>query len=333
MSTSDPLVDRFGRPHRDLRISVTDRCNLRCRYCMPAEGVAARPHAEILTFEEIERLVRIAVRMGIREVRVTGGEPLVRKGVCTLVRRLAAIPGIEDLAMTTNAVLLGPYAAELKAAGLQRLNISLDSLDRDRFRQVTRRDDLPRVLEGIAAARRAGFARIKLNALAIRGQTEKDVVPLARFARQGGMELRFIEYMPLDADARWQLVQVLPGAEILDLLRQGIGPLVPVASADPQAPATEYRFADGRGTIGLIGSVTEPFCHRCGRLRLTAEGTIRNCLFASEECDVRVLLRSGASNEDLARLLVKAVQGKRRARGTDDGQFARPDRTMHQIGG
>lgn len=333
MSAAGPLVDRFGREHRDLRISVTDRCNLRCHYCMPAEGVVPRAHAEILTFEEIERLVRIAVPMGIRKVRLTGGEPLVRKGICGLVKMLAAIPGIDDLAMTTNAILLGEHAAELKAAGLHRLNISLDSPDRARFRQITRRDELPRLLDSIAAARQAGFTQIKLNALAIRGQTDPEVVPLARFAREHGMELRFIEFMPLDAEARWQPVQVLSADEILDLLGREFGPLEPIDSGDPHAPAKEYRFADGGGTVGVIGTVTQPFCQRCSRLRLTADGKIRNCLFSLQEWDARALLRGGALDDELARLLSEAVEAKRRAHGTDDGQFARPERTMHQIGG
>jgi cyclic pyranopterin phosphate synthase len=246
---------------------------------------------------------------------------------------LAAVRGIDDLAMTTNGVLLAPYAEDLKRAGLQRLNLSLDTLDRQRFRDITRRDGLPKVLEGLAAARHAGFEHIKLNAVALRGQSEEDVVPLARFAREHGFELRFIEFMPLDGDHRWQPGRVLSGEDILRLLTEAIGPLEPIADADPRVPATEYRFADGIGRVGVIASVSEPFCGRCGRLRLTAEGKVRNCLFSTEEWDLRALLRSGASDAQLADLVREAVRRKKAARGTDDGRFPQPERAMYQIGG
>jgi len=333
LSTSGPLIDGFGRVHTDLRISVTDRCNLRCWYCMPAEGVPFRPHEEVLSFEEIHRFVRVAARLGFREVRLTGGEPLVRKQVCRLVEMLASVPGIDDLAMTTNGVLLGQYAQALRDAGLHRLNISLDTLDRVKFERIARRDELPRVLEGIAAAQRVGFRQIKLNALAIRGQTEEDVVPLARFAREHDLQLRFIEFMPLDGDQRWRSGQVLSGEEIVAILAETFGPLEPVADRDSHAPATEYRFPDGGARIGVVNSVSQPFCGRCSRLRLTAEGKVHPCLFSIEAWDARALLRSGASDIELAELIRHAVAAKKEARGSEDGCFPRPERTMHQIGG
>jgi cyclic pyranopterin phosphate synthase len=330
---SGPLVDTFGRAHSDLRVSVTDRCNIRCAYCMPEHGVEFKPHSAILTFEEIERFVRVIAGLGVRKLRLTGGEPLVRRGICRLVQMLSAVPGIAEVAMTTNGVLLAQYAEELRAAGLTRLNVSLDTLDREKFREISRRDDLAKVLEGIAAAQRAGFSEIKLNAVAIRGQSEDDVVPLARFARQNGFELRFIEFMPLDGQDRWERRRVLPGEEILRLLAAGIGPLEPVVEANGRAPATEYRFSDGLGRVGVIASVSEPFCDRCGRLRLTAEGVLRNCLFSTEDWDVRTLLRSGADDGALADLVCRAVRSKKRQRGTDQGQFAETRQAMHQIGG
>ena len=259
MSIAGPLVDRFGRVHTDLRISVTDRCNLRCVYCMREEGVVFRSHGEILRFEEIQRFVQVAARLGIREVRLTGGEPLVRRGVCRLVEMLASVPGIDDLAMTTNGILLPKYAEALKAAGLSRLNISLDTLDPRKFRQIARRDELPRVLDGIAAAERAGFRKTKLNALAIRGYTEDEVVPLAQFARRHGMELRFIEFMPLDGDDLWEADRVLPGEEILKILTDALGPLERVTRDGSRAPAAEYRFLDGGPPIGLVNSVSHPW--------------------------------------------------------------------------
>lgn len=333
MSTAGPLVDGCGRVHTDLRISVTDRCNIRCRYCMPAEGVRFQPRAEILSFEEIERFVRVAVGLGIRKVRLTGGEPLLRKDLPRLVEMLADVPGLVDLAMTTNGVLLGRQAAELKAAGLQRLNISLDTLSPDKFRQITGCDELGRVLEGIAAARRAGFRQIKLNSLAIRGLSEDEVVPLALFARNHALQLRFIEFMPLDADRRWNSQRVLPGEEILEILSSRIGPLEPVRSNRCHAPAVEYRYLDGGGRIGLIHSVSQPFCDLCNRLRLTADGKLRNCLFSSGQWDARAILRAGGTRGQLARLIRSAVGAKKKAHGTDQGEFVRCDRPMHQIGG
>ncbi len=331
--TLSPLTDRFGRVHTDLRISVTDRCNLRCYYCMPAEGVQFHCHDDILSYEEIERFVQVAARLGIRRLRVTGGEPLVRKQVTRLVEMLASVPGIDDLAMTTNGILLTQYAAALRAAGLDRLNISLDTLSRAKFRRITRRDELPRVLEGIAAAQRAGFERIKLNALAIRDLSEDEIVPLTRFARERDLLLRFIEFMPLDAVGRWNNHWVLSGEEILEILSRDLGPLEPVCPAGSAAPASEYRFLDGGGWIGLIRSVTRPFCERCDRLRLSCDGKLHNCLFSTRQWDARKLLRSGGTPEQLAELIRAAVGAKKKARGTDNGEFAPIDRSMYQIGG
>ena len=333
MNDNGQLVDAFDRVHTDLRISVTDRCNIRCTYCMPAEGVAFRGHDAIMSFEEIERFARVAAGLGIREVRLTGGEPLVRKGICSLVRQLAAIPGIDDLAMTTNGIRLPDMADELKESGLDRLNISLDTLDRDKFCRISRRDELPRVLEGIEAARRAGFQKTKLNALAIRGQAEDDVAPLALFARKRDLELRFIEFMPLDGDDRWSGDRVLSGREIIKILSEAVGPMEPVDEAHTHAPATRYRFLDGGPPVGVINSVSQSFCAACSRLRLTSGGKIRNCLFATQEWDARELLRSGGTDDQLAELIRRAVAAKKQEHGTDTGLFAKPDRTMHQIGG
>jgi len=330
---SSPLIDRFGRVHSDLRISVTDRCNLRCSYCMPAAGVPFRSHDEMLTFEEIVRVARVAAEMGVGNVRLTGGEPLVRKHLVRLVEMLAQTPGITDLAMTTNAVLLAEHAPSLRAAGLKRLNISLDTLDRQKYERITGSDELPRALEGIEAALAAGFHPIKINALAIRGQAEDDLVPLAQYARARQVQLRFIEFMPLDGDAQWAADRVLSGVEILHFLGEAFGPLQPIHPDGTSAPATEYRFADGQGTVGVICSMSEPFCGRCNRVRLTAEGKIRNCLFARDEWDARALIRSGGADEELADLIRRAVGAKNQQHGSPDGEFLRTQRTMHQIGG
>jgi cyclic pyranopterin phosphate synthase len=328
-----PLVDTLGRVHTDLRISVTDRCNLRCFYCMPPDGVEFRPHDAILSFEEIARFVRAAVGLGIRKLRLTGGEPLVRKGICDLVRLLAAIPGVEDLAMTTNAVLLAEFAQPLRDAGLQRLNISLDALDRETYQRISRRDDLGRALDGIAAARDAGFREIKLNAVPIRGLTEDQVVPLARYARASNVELRLIEFMPADGRGCWTSEQVLSGEEILSRLTEGICPLEPLAEPDSAAPAVRYRFVDGCGTIGLINTVSEPFCQRCSRLRLTSEGLLRNCIFSQDRWDVRGLLRGGGNDRQVAETIREAVRAKKPRHGTDEGILGPTDRGMYQIGG
>lgn len=327
------LVDRFGRVHTSLRVSVTDRCNIRCSYCMPLQ-VRFRPRDEILRFEEIERFVQIAASLGVNHVRITGGEPLVRKDVPLLVRKLSSVPGIVDLALTTNGILLTQQAAALQEAGLHRLNISLDAISEENFRRIARRDGVRRVLDGILAARRAGFQRIRLNAVAMRGITEPEIVPLAHFAREHAIELRFIEFMPLDGDGHWNDRRVLSGDEILEALSAEFGPLTPAARPDPSQPAVDFDFADGLGRVGLIRSVTAPFCGDCDRLRLTAEGKVRNCLFATGDFDARSLLRSGAGDGEIAELIRNCILAKKAGHGADSPEFLeRPDRSMYEIGG
>ena len=333
MNSDGPLIDRFGRVHTSLRISVTDRCNIRCFYCMPQEDVRFLPRSEILTFEEIERFVRVVARMGVRKLRLTGGEPLVRAELPRLVERLAAIPQIQEIALTTNGILLAEQAADLKRAGLTRINISLDTLSVETFRRISRRDGLDRVLAGIEAARAAGFTGIRLNAVAIRGITEEEVVPLVEFARQRGMQMRFIEFMPLDADNQWEQQRVLSGEEIRRRIEDALGPLVPMERPDPSQPASEYMLADGSGRVGFINPVSEPFCQSCNRLRLTAEGQVRNCLFSTVEWDARALLRGGGSDEELAQLVRDCVWAKKPGHGIDTFEFVKPARAMYQIGG
>lgn len=335
MSQADysPLIDQFGRVHSDLRISVTDRCNIRCFYCMPAGPVRFKPRNELLTFEEIERFVRVVARLGIRKLRLTGGEPLVRHDLPRLVAMLARVPGIDDIALTTNGMLLPEQAAPLREAGLRRLNISLDTLNPETFQIISRRDGFEQVLAGIAAAQEVGFDKIKLNAVAIKGLTEPDVVPLGRFARERGLELRFIEYMPLDADGAWQNDQVLAGDEIIGMLQAEFGPLEPEPPDDPSQPATDYRFVDGGGTVGFINPVTQPFCADCNRLRLTAEGQMRNCLFSTVEWDARAVLRGGGSDEELSDLIRSCVWAKKAGHGINSQEFIKPQRAMFQIGG
>ena len=328
----DPLVDSFGRLHDRLRVSVTDRCNLRCFYCMPATGATFRPKAELLSFEEIVRVVRVLVGRGIRKVRLTGGEPLVRANLSTLVAMLAEIDGLDDLGLTTNGLLLARDAEDLAAAGLKHLNVSLDALDPALFEQMTRRPGLERVLEGLEAAESVGFETIKLNAVSIRGLTESQLVPFGELSRRTGLEVRFIEYMPLDAESRWERDKVLFGREILDTLEAAFGPLDPVERDGP-APATTYRFRDARGTIGIIPSVSEPFCDHCNRFRMTAEGQLRSCLFSLEETDVRTLLRSGGSDADLERAAERCLKEKWSGHRINEQTFVQPDRPMYAIGG
>src|SRR5215472_14544543 len=265
------LIDSFGRVHDNLRISVTDRCNIRCFYCMPETDVHFVERREILDFEEIERFVRIAVKLGIRKVRVTGGEPLVRRDLPVLIRRLTQIPGVQDLALTTNGVLLTKLAEPLYNAGLRRLNVHLDTLDRQRFFQITRRDEIDKVLAGLELCKKLGYKKIKLNSVAVKNLVEPDIVPLARFARENDFEVRYIEFMPLDAQNLWDRNKVLLADQIIDTLSREIAPLTPVPDPDPRAPATEYEFADGGGRVGFIASVSRPFCLNCNRLRLTAD--------------------------------------------------------------
>jgi len=332
MDITEPLIDTLGRIHTNLRISVTDRCNIRCFYCMP-ETVRFLPRAEILTYEEIESLVRVVAQMGVNRLRVTGGEPLVRAELPRLIEMLAAVPGIRDIALTTNGILLVDQAQALKDAGLRRINISLDGLSEETFRKISRRAGLDRVLDGIFAAQRAGFERVRLNAVAIRGITEAEVLPLGRFARQHRMEMRFIEFMPLDAENNWRTEQVLSGDEIRGILEAEFGPLIPLARDDPSQTAVDYQFADGIGRMGFINPVTQPFCGNCNRLRITAEGKIRNCLFSTEEWDVRELLRGGGTDDQIAETVRRAVHAKKSGHGIDTDDFIKPERAMYQIGG
>jgi cyclic pyranopterin phosphate synthase len=325
------LVDSFGRGIVNLRISVTDRCNLRCFYCIPHEEVEWLPRAEILSFEEIERFVRVVAPLGIRKLRLTGGEPLLRKDLPKLVAKLVAVPGITDVGMTTNGVGLVRLAKPLRDAGLRRVNVSLDTLDRELYRELTRRDALDAVLEGIAAAADAGFAPIKVNAVIERDRNLSEVVPLARMAREKRLVLRFIEYMPIGMGDGWKMDKVVSNAEILTLLRE-IAPLEPVG-VDGTGPATRWRFTDGLGEIGLIGSVTAPFCDKCNRIRITADGKLRTCLFSVREHDVRSLLRGGAGDEAIAELVVKAVEKKEPGHKIGQKDFVKPIRTMSAIGG
>jgi cyclic pyranopterin phosphate synthase len=333
MASAHPLVDGFGRLHDNLRISVTDRCNIRCFYCMPETNVKFGPREEVLTFEEIERFVRVAARLGVRKLRLTGGEPLIRRDLACLVRSLTAIAGIEDIALTTNGVLLAEKAEELYDAGLRRVNVHVDTLDRDRFIQITRRDELGRVLAGIHECRRLGYGPIKINAVAVKNLVEPDIVPLARFGREHDIEIRYIEFMPLDAQGLWDRNKVLLADDIIAMLTREIGPLEAVPDADSRAPATEYRFVDGIGGVGFIASVSKPFCLNCNRIRLTADGKLRYCLFAIDETDVRGVLRSGAGDDELERVLRENVRAKWLGHEINTAKFIAPPRPMYAIGG
>jgi GTP 3',8-cyclase len=326
-----PLIDTFGRVADDLRVSVTDRCNFRCTYCMPAEGLAWVPREEILTFEELTRLLGIFVGLGVRSIKVTGGEPTVRADLPTLVGMFRGAGPDLDISITTNGVLLDRLAAPLAEAGIDRATVSCDSLLRHRFLEMTRRDALDKVLAGLRAAEAAGLTPIKINVVVIGGTNDEEVVDFARWSRETGYEVRFIEYMPLDADHAWERAKVVPSARILE----AINAVYPLASTAHDAePATLYRFADGEpGAIGVIASVTEPFCDTCNRLRLTAEGMVRSCLFALEETDLRGPLRAGASDDELASLIRAAVWGKWSGHRVNHPDFVQPARSMSMIGG
>jgi cyclic pyranopterin phosphate synthase len=297
MPLTGPLVDRYGRVHNDLRISVTDRCNLRCVYCMPEEGLSFLPTGELLTFDEITRIAQVARDLGVTALRITGGEPLVRKDLPSLIAQLSSI-GFDDLAMTTNGTELPRLANRLAAAGLRRVNISCDSLQPERFAAIRRRGTLSVVLEAMQAAEAAGLTPIKINVVLLRGQNDDEILDFAEFARITGRIVRFIEFMPLDAEGKWQRSQLVPGREVYERIT-AMWPLVAESNQSSAAPAERFRFADGVGEIGLISSVTEPFCGTCNRLRLTADGAIRNCLFSNEEHTVRNLLRDGGSDAEL----------------------------------
>jgi cyclic pyranopterin phosphate synthase len=326
------LIDSFGRVHDNLRISVTDRCNIRCFYCMPEHDVQFVKRSEILDFEEIERFARIAAGLGVTKLRVTGGEPLVRRDLPVLIQRLAAIPGIRDLALTTNGVLLPDLAGPLYEAGLRRINVHVDTLDRERFFQITRRDDLPKVLRGLEIAKDLGY-RVKLNSVAVKNLVEPDIVPLALYARENGFEVRYIEFMPLDAQNLWDRSKVLLADDMIAALSREIAPLVAVPDPDPRAPATEYEFADGGGKVGFIASVSRPFCLNCNRIRLTADGKLRYCLFAIVEDDVKGLMRSGASDDAIAALIRQNLAAKWEGHEINSTRFVAPPRPMYSIGG
>jgi cyclic pyranopterin phosphate synthase len=329
-STEGPLLDRYGRLHSDLRISVTDRCNLRCVYCMSEEGMTFLPRSEILSFEEIARVAGVARSLGVNSVRLTGGEPLVRRNVTELVRMLSAI-GFDDLALTTNAMLLGALARPLVDAGLSRVNVSCDSLRPERFTTIRRRGDLATVLSAMDAAEEAGLGPVKVNVVLMRGANDDEIVDFAAFARKTGRIVRFIEFMPLDAQGQWGREQLVPGNEVFSRIDE-VWPLEPVGDGAP-APAERFRFRDGIGEVGLISSVSQPFCGTCNRLRLTADGAIRNCLFSDDEHAVRDVLRAGGSDEDIAQLLRRAVWAKYPGHAINEPEFLRPARSMSMIGG
>jgi cyclic pyranopterin phosphate synthase len=330
--TAEPLRDGHGRLIGDLRVSVTDRCNFRCQYCMPAEGLPWIEHAEVLTFEEIARLVALVASLGVHDVRLTGGEPLVRREFPVLAGMLAEIDGVDDLSVTTNGYLLERDARALVQAGIDRFNVSLDSLTRDRFFELTRRDALPRVLRGIEVLAEQPLTHpIKINAVAIRGYTEAEVIPFAEFARSHRYEVRFIEFMPLDADHRWKDSDVLTGAETRAMI-DAVFPLEP-EPREPSATARVYRFADGKGRIGFINPVSEPFCSDCNRIRLTADGRLRTCLFSLNETDLRGPMRAGADDAQLESIIREAVWRKELKHHIGEPGFIQPDRTMSAIGG
>jgi cyclic pyranopterin phosphate synthase len=327
------LTDSFGRIHRSLRLSVTDRCNLRCRYCMPAEGMDWLPREDLLTSPELQRIVRILAAAGVTDVRVTGGEPLVRADLHHLIAAIADVPGVREVSITTNGVLLAGAVDDLVAAGLSRVNVSVDSLDPDRFAQITRRRDLDRVLEGLAACERHPSLRpIKVNAVALRGISEPDVLPLAELARLRPYVVRFIEVMPLDAPRTWTRDTVLSGEELRAMVSSR-WPLEPLDRERASAPATRWRFADGHGELQFVSSVTEPFCAACDRLRLTADGQLRTCLFAETETDIRGPLRDGASDDEIEAIVRAALGDKGPGHGMADPSWRYTGRPMSLIGG
>jgi cyclic pyranopterin phosphate synthase len=329
----EPLRDGWGREIRSVRVSVTDKCNFRCTYCMPAEGLEWLGRSEILTFEEIARLVRVLASLGVDEVRLTGGEPLVRRDLPALVEMLADVPGVRDLSLTTNGVLLDRLAGPLVAAGLKRINVSLDSLSHVRFAELTRRDALDAVLRGLEEAERYPELRpIKVNCVAIKGFTEEEVPALAELARRKPYVVRFIEFMPLDADEIWREDQVLTGEEIRALIEERYGPLVELP-AKASSTAKRFGFADGIGELGFVNPVSEPFCSSCDRIRLTADGQLRTCLFSRREWDLKTPLRNGSSDEQLVAALRNAVAHKELKHRINERGFVRASRSMSQIGG
>jgi len=332
MSGVERLVDGHGRLIGDVRVSVTDRCNFRCQYCMPAEGLAWLERDQVLSFEEIARIVGLLASMGVGDVRLTGGEPLVRREFPRLAGMLARIDGVQDLSVTTNGFLLERDAQALVAAGVNRFNVSIDSLQRDRFYEITRRDSLPRVLAGLEALAQFPDAHpIKINAVGMRGFTETEILPMAAFAREHPYQVRFIEFMPLDADHNWDPSSVLSGEEIRAAIHEVYS--LEALPREPSATARSYRFKDGRGTIGFINPVSEPFCSDCNRIRITAEGKLRTCLFSLNETDLRTPLRAGASDRHVRQLIRDAVWHKELKHHVNDPGYTQPHRSMSQIGG
>ena len=327
-----PYLDNFNRPISYLRISVTDRCNLRCMYCMPPEGVPCRSHEEILRYEEIELIVQAAASLGISKVRLTGGEPLVRLGFVELVRMLARIPGIDDLAMTTNGTLLARYAAELAQAGLKRVNVSLDTLQPERLRQITRRGDLAAVFKGIVAAREAGLVPLKVNTVVVRGLNDDEVVNFARLTLEGDWHVRFIELMPLGTNTAWADDAYVSVGEVRRQIEDALGELAPAKVGVGNGPARYYRLPGAVGTIGFISPVSEHFCYQCNRLRLTADGRLRPCLLSDFEIDLRTPLRQGASLAEVRELLIRSIGAKPRGHRLDES-IAPRERAMSEIGG
>jgi len=326
------LVDGMGRHIINLRISVTDRCNFRCTYCMPADNVEFMDRDKLLTFEEITRVANIVSGLGIHRLRLTGGEPLMRKDMHVLIGMLSKVEGIDDIAMTTNAFFLKDQARRLREAGLQRLNISLDALDPEKFKHVNRRDCLQQVLDGLAEASKVGYKAIKINAVAMRDFSESEIMRLIELGRSDGFEIRFIEFMPLDADQMWERDKVLFGSEIIDLIKQKYE-LIPIKNSLEVGPASEFNFADGKGKIGIITAVSNPFCDYCNRIRMTADGKLRTCLFSTREHNLKDLLRSGKTDEEIAETIRQAVLIKEPGHKINLDDFERPTRAMHAIGG
>jgi GTP 3',8-cyclase len=335
-SQSDPLsvlTDTFGRFHNNLRISITDRCNLRCTYCMPEDNVNYLDRAEILSYEEIVKFIRVVSKLGVNKIRLTGGEPLVRQNVHELIAQINQIEAVKDFGLTTNGILLENLAEDLYKAGLRRINVSMDTLSEETFKKLTRREGLDKVIAGIKKAKEVGFDPIKINALSMRGITEDTLVDLANFSRETGIEVRFIEFMPLDADNEWERDKVFFASEIIESLSKEIMPLLPVQT-EKTSPSTSYEFEDGIGKIGIIASVSRPFCENCNRFRLTADGKLRNCLFSMEETDIKSALRNPQFNEEeLLDQIRSSIQSKNAGHAINTAQFIQPDRPMNSIGG
>jgi len=330
----DLLVDSYGRRIKSMRISITDKCQFRCTYCMPAEGLPWLKKAEILSYEEIVRIARVTVGIGIEQIRLTGGEPLVRRDIPDLVRQLRQIDGLRSLSLTTNGILLKQLAGPLAEAGLTRINVSLDSLVREKFAQITRRDQLNRVFEGLEELEKyPSIHPIKVNAVAVRGFSEDEVLDFVRLARRKAYVMRWIEFMPLDADQIWRKEDILNGQELKSIVEAEYGPLVQITTGDPSETARRYTFSDGIGEIGFINPVSEPFCAKCDRIRLTSDGQLRTCLFATEETDLRAIIRSDAADEVLEQAIRKAVWNKELKHYIGDKRFKRASRSMSMIGG